>query len=56
MMTTVMGMGDLATSLQDQPADVVDTVRDALVADFTRLHDGVGVPLAGAITVVTGRR
>jgi SAM-dependent methyltransferase len=53
---TGLSLGPLREALDGVPAEVVDRVRAALVADFTPLHDGTGVPLQGAIAIVTARR
>jgi SAM-dependent methyltransferase len=53
---TGLTLGPLREAINDVPAEVVDRIRAALVADFTPLHDGVGIPLQGAIAIVTARR
>jgi SAM-dependent methyltransferase len=53
---TNLAMGSVRSALVDQPAEVVDAVRAALIADYTERHDGTGVPLEGAVAVVTATR
>jgi len=52
---TTMSMGGVRRALEGEPADVVDAVRERLVAELGPRHDGTGVKLQGAIAVVTAR-
>lgn len=56
IVATALTLGPAHTALADAPAEVVDAVRAALVADLTPLHDGTGVKLQGAVAVVTAMR
>jgi SAM-dependent methyltransferase len=49
-------LGPLREALGDAGPEVIEHVREAIIADFGPLHDGVGVPLEGAIAIVTARR
>jgi SAM-dependent methyltransferase len=53
---TGLALGPLREALGEAPPEVVERVREALVADFAPLHDGTGVPLEGAIAIITARR
>jgi len=52
---TGLMFGPVHTALDNAPAAVVDAVRDALVDDLASRHDGTGVPLSGAISILTAR-
>jgi hypothetical protein len=49
-------LGPLREMLVDAQPEVVDVIRRAVTDDFAALHDGTGVPLEGAIAIVTARR
>jgi SAM-dependent methyltransferase len=53
---TSMTIGGLGAALAGQPDDLVAAVREALIDDYGRLHDGTGVPLDGAISILLARR
>lgn len=49
-------LGPLREALGDAPPEVIERIREAIITDFTPLHDGTGVPLEGAIAIVTAHR
>ena len=51
-----LAVGALQLALAKAPAEVVDAVREGLVADHAPAHDGVGVKLTAAVAIVTGIR
>jgi SAM-dependent methyltransferase len=53
---TGLTLGPVQTALASVPADLIDDVRAALIADLAPLHDGTGVKLPGAVAVVTATR
>jgi SAM-dependent methyltransferase len=46
-------LGAVHNALEDAPDSVRRAVRDALTEDYTVLHDGTGVPMAGAIAILS---
>ena len=53
---TGLALGPLREALGDASPEVLAAVREAMIADFAPLHDGTGVPLEGAIAIVTAHR
>jgi SAM-dependent methyltransferase len=49
-------LGPLAAELADAPPEVSVAIKAALTADFTARHDGVGVKMPAAISIITARR
>jgi ubiquinone/menaquinone biosynthesis C-methylase UbiE len=49
-------VGPLHSAIAEAPADVATAIRDAVSAEFRDRHDGTGVKMEGAITIVTARR
>jgi SAM-dependent methyltransferase len=47
--------GTVRTALDDAPVAVVDAVRDALVEDLATRHDGTGVRMSAAVSILTAR-
>ena len=48
-----VSVGALQMALAKAPPEVVDAVRDGMIADHAPAHDGVGVKFSGAIAIVT---
>jgi SAM-dependent methyltransferase len=51
---TGLAVGQLRAALQDAPAEAVATARRAIALDLEPRHDGTGVRMSGAISIVTG--
>jgi SAM-dependent methyltransferase len=53
---SALGLGQVRTAMEGQPAEIAARARQALLKDFTRRHDGTGVGFPAGFQVVTAER